>query len=97
MTEIYALSKQMPHDLWGKSQIKVSGALISPDQAASVPLSSCLLTTERMHTEPQSTKSLEDIYLAVDYTPAMRKVFETGGKRQAFENKKKRRTAWEKQ
>ncbi len=68
--------KELPQNLWGNQWIKISGALIFPDQAASVPLSSCLQTTERKHTEPQSTKSHEDNYLDVDYTPALRNAIE---------------------
>lgn len=70
--------KELPQNLWGNRWIKISGALIFPDQAVPVPLSSCLLTTEGKHTEPQSTKSHEDIYLDVDYTPALMNAFERG-------------------
>ena len=80
-----------------EARINVAGALIFPAPDASATSPSNLLSTEEKQAELQHTKSLEDIYLAVDYTPALRKAFETGAKRQAFENKKKRRTAWEEQ
>lgn len=68
--------------------INVAGALISPAPDASATSPSNLLSTEEKQAELQHTKSHEDIYLAVDYTPAMRKAFETVGRKADYNNKK---------
>lgn len=62
-----------------EAEINVAGAIYFPNRNASVSKPSSQLAAEEKHTELQPTKSLEDIYLAVDYTPAMRKAFETAG------------------